>query len=70
MIPIVCGGNRAGFCSKPPSGRLGPLRQIRTMTADMVERKLNCIGWPVRHSGGRRLWTPAGTPSGWGFSFL
>jgi hypothetical protein len=37
------------------------------MTADMVERKLNCIGWPLRDGNGR----PTGPQpaSGLGFSF-
>jgi hypothetical protein len=29
------------------------------MTADMAERRSNCIGWPLRDGDGRPLWTPA-----------
>jgi hypothetical protein len=43
------------------------LRQIRTMTADMAERRLNCIGWPLRDGAADPSQPPARRRSGWGF---
>jgi hypothetical protein len=42
------------------------LRQIRTMTTDTAERKLNCIGWPCEMVQLIPL-NPARRCSGWGF---
>jgi hypothetical protein len=60
MIPILCGGNRADLCSNLDRGAWPEdCDKFRTMTADMAERRSNCIGWPLRDGDGRPLWTPA-----------
>jgi hypothetical protein len=46
MIPIVCGGNRAGFCSKPPSGRLGP---AATRRGALIGPALSFDGTAMEH---------------------